>query len=68
MSHALLGDARVFFGVPSGGLAQLVERCLCKAEVRGSSPLASTLEYPRVVATHIVCSAAARECVCLLAD
>ena len=25
-----------------GGLAQLVERCLCKAEVRGSSPLAST--------------------------
>jgi prevent-host-death family protein len=29
--------------VSSGGLAQLVERCLCKAEVRGSSPLASTL-------------------------
>ena len=31
-------------GEPSdlGALAQLVERCLCKAEVRGSIPLGST--------------------------
>ncbi len=28
---------------PEGGIAQLVERGLCKAEVRGSNPLASTL-------------------------
>ena len=26
----------------SGGLAQLGERCLCKADVNGSSPLTST--------------------------
>jgi ABC-type thiamine transport system ATPase subunit len=43
---------RLSFGValvvPSGGLAQLVERCLCKAEVRGSSPLASTF-HPGVL-------------------
>ena len=28
--------------VGEGALAQLVERCLCKAEVRGSNPLGST--------------------------
>ena len=27
---------------PAGGIAQLVERCLCKANVSGSSPLTST--------------------------
>ena len=27
---------------PAGGIAQLVERCLCKADVSGSSPLIST--------------------------
>jgi hypothetical protein len=27
---------------PVGGIAQLVERCLCKANVSGSSPLTST--------------------------
>ncbi len=27
-----------------GGIAQLVERCLCKAEVSGSSPLTSMSE------------------------
>lgn len=27
---------------PNGVLAQLVERCLCKADVRGSNPLDST--------------------------
>ena len=26
----------------NGGIAQLVERCLCKADVSGSSPLIST--------------------------
>src|SRR5437764_1087387 len=30
---------------PSGGIAQLVERQLCKLEVRGSNPLASTLIF-----------------------
>ena len=29
--------------LPDGGIAQLVERQLCKLDVRGSSPLASTL-------------------------
>ena len=29
------------FGHSSGGIAQLVERQLCKLEVRGSNPLAS---------------------------
>ncbi len=29
--------------VVTGAVAQLVERCLCKAEVRGSNPLGSTL-------------------------
>ena len=27
---------------PAGGIAQLVERCLCTADVSGSSPLIST--------------------------
>ena len=27
---------------PAGGIAQLVERCLCTADVSGSSPLTST--------------------------
>src|SRR5262245_28921948 len=31
----------------SGAIAQLGERCLCKAEVRGSIPLGSTLAKPR---------------------
>ena len=30
----------------SGGLAQLVERLLCKQDVSGSSPLTSTDEPP----------------------
>ncbi len=29
------------FGIPKGGIAQLVERQLCKLDVRGSNPLAS---------------------------
>ena len=29
------------FEIPCGGIAQLVERQLCKLEVRGSNPLAS---------------------------
>jgi hypothetical protein len=29
--------------IPFGGIAQLVERQLCKLEVRGSNPLASSL-------------------------
>src|SRR5205823_8181405 len=29
------------FEIPNGGIAQLVERQLCKLEVRGSNPLAS---------------------------
>jgi hypothetical protein len=33
------------FGV--GGIAQLVERQLCKLDVRGSNPLASSLRSPR---------------------
>src|SRR2546423_5546167 len=37
--------AREIFGVPVGGIAQLVERQLCKLEVRGSNPLASTLIF-----------------------
>ena len=28
---------------PDGGIAQLVERCLCTANVSGSSPLISTI-------------------------
>ncbi len=28
-----------------GGIAQLVERCLCKADVSGSSPLTSTMNW-----------------------
>jgi hypothetical protein len=32
----------------SGALAQLVERCLCKAEVRGSNPLGSTTKTRRL--------------------
>ncbi len=32
--------------VQVGAVAQLGERCLCKAEVRGSSPLGSILETP----------------------
>src|SRR4029078_1831988 len=35
----------------SGALAQLVERCLCKAEVRGSNPLGSTYKTPPGVDT-----------------
>jgi hypothetical protein len=35
------------FGNSSGGIAQLVERQLCKLEVRGSNPLASSLRPPR---------------------
>src|SRR2546421_3570316 len=31
--------------IPVGGIAQLVERQLCKLEVRGSNPLASTLIF-----------------------
>jgi hypothetical protein len=31
----------------SGGIAQLVERQLCKLEVRGSNPLASSLRLER---------------------
>src|SRR6266496_6435394 len=31
----------------AGGIAQLVERQLCKLEVRGSNPLASSPEYFR---------------------
>ena len=31
----------------SGGIAQLVERCFCKAEASGSSPLTSTLGKKR---------------------
>ena len=30
-------------GWPNGGIAQLVERCLCTANVSGSSPLISTV-------------------------
>ena len=30
----------------NGGIAQLVERQLCKLDVRGSSPLTSTLRHP----------------------
>ena len=30
----------------SGALAQLVERCLCMADVRGSTPLGSTRLHP----------------------
>ena len=33
---------------PNGGIAQLVERCLCKAEVIGSNPIGSTIEQTRV--------------------
>src|SRR5436190_10225909 len=40
--HAILS---VFFW--SGGIAQLVERQLCKLEVRGSNPLASSLRSQR---------------------
>jgi hypothetical protein len=29
---------------PDGGIAQLVERCLCTANVSGSSPLISTIK------------------------
>ena len=32
---------------PCGGIAQLVERQLCKLEVRGSNPLASSLRSRR---------------------
>jgi hypothetical protein len=34
-----------------GGIAQLVERQLCKLEVRGSNPLASKLKAPGQNAT-----------------
>jgi hypothetical protein len=33
---------------PSGGLAQLVERLLCKQDVSGSSPLTSTDYQPTI--------------------
>ena len=33
--------------IPFGGIAQLVERQLCKLEVRGSNPLASSLRSRR---------------------
>jgi hypothetical protein len=32
----------IFLSTRIGGIAQLVERCLCKADVSGSSPLTST--------------------------
>src|SRR5215467_16407149 len=35
------------FGNSLGGIAQLVERQLCKLEVRGSNPLASSLRSRR---------------------
>jgi hypothetical protein len=35
------------FLIVSGGLAQLVERLLCKQDVSGSSPLTSTCKKPR---------------------
>ena len=35
------------FGIPLGGIAQLVERQLCKLDVRGSNPLASSLRNER---------------------
>ena len=35
-------------GVPHGGIAQLVERQLCKLEVTGSNPVASTNATGRV--------------------
>ena len=34
--------------ISSGGIAQLVERQLCKLDVRGSNPLAST-SYKKVI-------------------
>lgn len=46
---------------PSGALAQLVERCLCMADVRGSTPLGST--YPRGRPT---CGSAGRTAFCRL--
>ena len=33
---------RTLIKAKKGGIAQLVERCLCKADVSGSSPLTST--------------------------
>lgn len=33
--------------LPKGGIAQLVERQLCKLDVRGSSPRASTMPVNR---------------------
>jgi hypothetical protein len=35
------------FEISCGGIAQLVERQLCKLEVRGSNPLASSLRSRR---------------------
>ena len=32
---------------PAGGIAQLVERCLCTANVSGSSPLISTIKIKK---------------------
>src|SRR5690606_21041871 len=34
----------VGYAAVRGALAQLVERCLCMADVRGSTPLGSTIE------------------------
>lgn len=36
------------FGNSFGGIAQLVERQLCKLEVRGSNPLASRFDFSRL--------------------
>jgi len=38
----------LFYGFTAGELAQLVEHCLCKAGVRGSSPLFSTSKSKQV--------------------
>ena len=48
VSGQSLGKGDLFPGYHStGGIAQLVERQLCKLDVRGSSPLASTSSAPR---------------------
>ena len=44
-----IGNRQSTFGnSESGGIAQLVERQLCKLEVRGSNPLASTIQRSEI--------------------
>ena len=38
-----------------GGIAQLVERLLCKQDVSGSSPLTSTENYPANLIPEKIC-------------